>query len=71
MVTGIPGKTGVVYTLDRATGEFLSAMQTTAQNVITNIDSSVTGFQRTYAVDADSTWRSAPAARAPPRCSPV
>ncbi len=25
VVTGIPGKTGVVYTLDRATGEFLWA----------------------------------------------
>ena len=38
VVTGIPGKTGVVYTLDRATGEFLWATPTTAQNVITNID---------------------------------
>ncbi len=38
VVTGIPGKTGVVYTLDRATGEFLWATPTTAQNVITDID---------------------------------
>ena len=38
VVTGIPGKTGVVYTLDRATGEFLWATPTTAQNVITAID---------------------------------
>ena len=38
VVTGIPGKTGVVYTLDRATGEFLWARPTVAQNVISNID---------------------------------
>ena len=38
VVTGIPGKTGVVYTLDRATGEFLWATPTVAQNVISSID---------------------------------
>ncbi len=38
VVTGIPGKTGVVYTLDRETGEFLSATPTVPQNVITDID---------------------------------
>jgi len=38
VVTGIPGKTGVVYTLDRATGEFLWARPTIMQNVITRID---------------------------------
>ena len=38
VVTGIPGKTGVVYTLDRETGEFLWATPTTFQNVIENID---------------------------------
>ena len=38
VVTGIPGKTGVVYTLDRATGEFLWATPTIAQNVINHID---------------------------------
>jgi alcohol dehydrogenase (cytochrome c) len=38
VMTGIPGKTGVVYTLDRATGEFLWATPTIAQNVITHID---------------------------------
>ena len=38
VVTGIPGKTGVVYTLDRETGEFLWATSTVAQNVISNID---------------------------------
>ena len=38
VVTGIPGKTGVVYTLDRATGEFLWATPTIAQNVISDID---------------------------------
>ena len=38
VVTGVPGKTGVVYTLDRETGEFLWATPTIAQNVITDID---------------------------------
>ena len=38
VMTGIPGKTGVVYTLDRETGEFLWATPTVAQNVITHID---------------------------------
>ena len=38
VITGIPGKTGVVYTLDRATGEFLWATPTVAQNVISHID---------------------------------
>ena len=38
VVTGIPGKTGIVYTLDRKTGEFLWARPTVFQNVITNID---------------------------------
>jgi len=40
VITGIPGKTGVVYTLDRETGEFLWATPTVAQNVITHIDGS-------------------------------
>ena len=38
VVTGIPGKTGIVYTLDRKTGEFLWARPTVFQNVISNID---------------------------------
>ena len=38
VVTGIPGKTGVVYTLDRETGEFLWATPTVAQNVVSHID---------------------------------
>ena len=38
VVTGIPGKTGIVYTLDRATGEFLWATPTVAQNVVSHID---------------------------------
>ena len=38
VMTGIPGKTGVVYTLDRETGEFLWATPTVAQNVIDHID---------------------------------
>ena len=38
VLTGIPGKTGVVYTLDRETGEFLWARPTITQNVISHID---------------------------------
>ncbi|MBM61431.1 MAG: ATP-binding protein [Acidobacteria bacterium] len=38
VLTGIPGKTGVVYTLDRTTGEFLWATPTVPQNVISHID---------------------------------
>jgi alcohol dehydrogenase (cytochrome c) len=38
VITGIPGKTGIVYTLDRATGEFLWARPTVMQNVISKID---------------------------------
>jgi alcohol dehydrogenase (cytochrome c) len=38
VITGIPGKTGVVYTLDVRTGEFLWARPTGYQNVISRID---------------------------------
>lgn len=38
VVTGIPGKTGIVYTLDRQTGEFLWARPTVRQNVVSAID---------------------------------
>ncbi|MDA1093565.1 MAG: PQQ-binding-like beta-propeller repeat protein [Acidobacteria bacterium] len=38
VLTGVPGKSGVVYTLDRETGEFLWATPTVAQNVISSID---------------------------------
>jgi len=38
VLTGIPGKTGIVYTLDRQTGEFLWATPTTRQNVVSSID---------------------------------
>ena len=38
VVTGVPGKTGLVYTLDRETGEFLWATPTVTQNVISGID---------------------------------
>ena len=38
VLTGIPGKTGVVYTLDRETGEFLWATPTVTQNVISDIN---------------------------------
>ncbi len=38
VVTGIPGKTGIVFTLDRETGEFLWATPTITQNVVSGID---------------------------------
>jgi PQQ-dependent dehydrogenase (methanol/ethanol family) len=38
VITGIPGKTGLVYTLDLNTGEFLWARPTVFQNVISSID---------------------------------
>lgn len=38
VVTGIPGKTGIVYTLDRVTGQFLWARPTITQNVVADID---------------------------------
>jgi PQQ-dependent dehydrogenase (methanol/ethanol family) len=38
VLTGIPGKTGIVYTLDRKTGEFLWATPTVKQNVVSSID---------------------------------
>ena len=38
VLTGIPGKTGVIYTLDRETGEFLWARPTVTQTIINTID---------------------------------
>jgi PQQ-dependent dehydrogenase (methanol/ethanol family) len=38
VLTGIPGKTGIIYTLDRETGEFLWATPTVDQNVVSDID---------------------------------
>lgn len=38
VVTGIPGKIGIVYTLDRETGEFLWAEPTVKQTIILSID---------------------------------
>jgi len=38
VITGIPGKTGLVYTLDAKTGEFLWATPTVLQTVISGID---------------------------------
>jgi alcohol dehydrogenase (cytochrome c) len=38
VITGVPGKTGLVYTLDRQTGEFLWARPTVLQTVISQID---------------------------------
>lgn len=38
VITGIPGKTGLVYTIDRETGQFLWARETVEQNVISDIN---------------------------------
>ena len=38
VATGVPGKTGVIYTLDRETGEFLWARPTVFQNLVGSID---------------------------------
>ena len=38
VITGIPGKTGIIWTLDAGTGEFLWARPTTYQNVIADVD---------------------------------
>jgi alcohol dehydrogenase (cytochrome c) len=38
VITGIPGKTGIVYTLDRETGQFLWARGTVMQNVVSSIN---------------------------------
>jgi PQQ-dependent dehydrogenase (methanol/ethanol family) len=38
VITGVPGKTGIVYTLDLRTGEFLWARPTVMQNVVQTID---------------------------------
>ena len=38
VITGIPGKTGLIWTLDAATGEFLWARPTVYQNIMTGLD---------------------------------
>jgi len=38
VVTGVPGKTGLVYTVDRETGQFLWARETIVQNVISEVN---------------------------------
>ncbi len=38
VLTGIPGKTGIFYSIDRETGEFLWARETTRQNTVLDID---------------------------------
>ncbi|MEL1251401.1 PQQ-binding-like beta-propeller repeat protein [Aurantiacibacter gilvus] len=37
-LSGVPGKTGVIYTLDRETGRFLWARPTLYQNLVSHID---------------------------------
>ncbi len=48
VVTGIPGTTGIVYTLDREIREFLWATPTIVQNVVSGIDGA-TGAVTEYA----------------------
>lgn len=38
VITGIPGKTGIIWTLDAATGDFLWAKETNYQNVLVGVD---------------------------------
>jgi alcohol dehydrogenase (cytochrome c) len=38
VLTGVPGKTGLVYTIDRETGQFLWARPTVEQNVIASVN---------------------------------
>jgi PQQ-dependent dehydrogenase (methanol/ethanol family) len=38
VLTGVPGKTGLFYTVDRETGQFLWARPTVEQNVITSVN---------------------------------
>jgi PQQ-dependent dehydrogenase (methanol/ethanol family) len=38
VVTGVPGKPGLVYTVDRETGQFLWARETIEQNVISGVN---------------------------------
>jgi alcohol dehydrogenase (cytochrome c) len=38
VITGVPGKTGLVYTIDRETGQFLWARETVQQNVIASVN---------------------------------
>ena len=57
VLTGIPGKTGVVYTLDRETGEFPWATPTITQNVCARMRASTFEDEeasRLYAI----AWRS-------------
>jgi PQQ-dependent dehydrogenase (methanol/ethanol family) len=58
VMTGIPGKTGIVYTLDRGTGEFLWATPTIRQNVVSRIDgttgAAVVNPQTMFAAAGDS-----------------
>ncbi len=53
VVTGIPGKTGIVYTLDRKTGEFLWATPTTEQNVVQSIDGATGKVTMNHDVEFD------------------
>lgn len=55
VITGIPGKTGIIYTLDRETGEFLWARPTVQQNLVESIDGKtgkVTGTEATIFEEA-------------------
>ncbi|MEQ8955739.1 MAG: hypothetical protein RL120_16530, partial [Gammaproteobacteria bacterium] len=38
VITGVPGKPGIIWTLDAATGEFLWAKETNYQNIIVGVD---------------------------------
>jgi alcohol dehydrogenase (cytochrome c) len=42
-LTGVPCKTGIAWSFDAATGEFLWAKQTVEQNLVAKIDGKGTG----------------------------
>jgi alcohol dehydrogenase (cytochrome c) len=59
VVTGIPGKTGIVYTLDRRNGQFLWARPTIYQNVVESIDGRTGAVKQTAATQFHATGDSA------------
>jgi PQQ-dependent dehydrogenase (methanol/ethanol family) len=64
VITGIPGKTGIIYTLDRKTGEFLWASPTVRQNVVGSIDGAtgkITGNPAAVFTTADQALEICPA----------
>lgn len=64
VLTGIPGKTGIFYSIDRATGEFLWARETVRQNAVLDIDANgrATMNSDLFFTEADQTHEVCPSA---------